>query len=371
MRLFVRNKNLKVSKNMSETPTFDSTLQQFCNDLIGTFPELSEAIRSLKTRETDAVQKEFSKLWKQNLAGIALRDASLFTSQDREILPGVVLSKALWSEVSDSTHLAIWNYLSSLALLSAADSQDADFWNEEDFKKGMEEMMKHLKTAAEEPIGGAGGSSPFEGFSGIFDKLKDMAKLFEGASGAENGAKLPEFKLPERMFNGHIARMARELADEFKPEDFGISPEMVNTNDPTKIFEYLQEIFTKKPDLLMAAAQRIAKKIQVKFQRGEIQREQIMSEIQELMKEFSENEAFSSLFGNLGEMMQMSAKASGNEGSERRRQVQERLRKKQAEKEAKKTSINSVTSAAAIAAADAAAAALLHDEDKKATKKRK
>ncbi len=369
MRLFVPNKNPKISKSMSESPTFESTLWQFCTDLSGTFPELTEAIQTLKSRPSDDIQKEFSNLWKQNLAGIALRDASIFTSQDREVLPGVILTSALWSEVSETTHNAIWNYLSSLALLSAAGGSDADFWNEEDFKKGMEEMMKHLKAAADQPMGGAGGSgSPFDGFSGIFDKLKDMAKMFEGGEGA---AKMPEFKLPERMFNGHIARMARELAEEFKPEDFGISPEMVNTNDPTKIFEYLQEIFTKKPDLLMAAAQRIAKKIQVKFQRGEIQREQIMSEIQELMKEFSENEAFSSLFGNLGEMMQMSAKASGNEGSERRRQVQERLRKKQAEKEAKKASTVPSSTAAAVQAAEAAAAALLLEEDKKATNKKR
>jgi hypothetical protein len=357
---------------MTEVPTFSTTYGQFCEDLSGTFPELSGAIQKARELEESDAQKRFFALWKSDLAAIAVRDASVFTKADKEVLPGVILTKQLWAEVSETTHTAIWNYVSSLALLAAADGNDAEFWNEEDFKKGMEEMMNHLKAAAEQPMGGAGGSSPFEGFGGIFEKLKDMAKMFEGAGeGGEGGAKLPEFKLPERMFNGHIARMARELAEEFKPEDFGISPEMVNTTDPAKIFEFLQEIFTKKPDLLMSAAQRIGKKIQAKFQRGEIRREEIMSEIQELMKEFSENEAFSALFGQLGDIMQMSAKASGNEGSERRRQVQERLRKKQAEKEAKKAG-TPATSAAAIAAAEAAAAALLLEEDKKgANKKRK
>lgn len=352
---------------MSEGPTFRSTFLQFCEDLAGTYPELAEAINRCKELEEAEVQKRFSLNWRSHLAAIALRDASVFTKEGIEILPGVQFTKALWSEVSETTHTAIWNYLSSLALLSAAGDTEADFWSEEEFKKGMEEMMRHLKEAAEAPQAGAGGPSPFEGLGGIFEKLKGIASMFEGAG--KEGAKLPEFKIPERIFKGHIARMARELAEEFKPEDFGLSPEMVDTQDPAKIFEYLQDIFTKKPDLLMSAAQRIGKKIQVKFQRGEIRREEILSEIQELMAEFSENEAFSALFGQLGDVLQMSAKATGNEGSERRRQVQERLRKKQAEK-AKKQTGPTASNAAAVAAADAAAAALLQDEIQKAKKKK-
>jgi hypothetical protein len=146
---------------------------------------------------------------------------------------------------------------------------------------------------------------------------------------------------------------------------------MVDTQDPAKIFEYLQEIFTKKPEMLMSAAQRIAKKIQAKFQRGEIRREEIVAEVEELMKEFSENEAFNALFGQLGDLLSFSAKATGNEGSERRRVVQERLRKKQAEKEAKKATKAPVVNSAAIAAAEAAAAALLKEEDAAARKGKK
>lgn len=352
---------------MSEAPTFRSTFLQFCEDLAGTYPELTEAINCCKELEEVEVQKRFSLNWRSHLAAIALRDASVFTKEGIEILPGVQFTKVMWSEVGEATHTAIWNYLSSLALLSAAGDTEADFWSEDEFKKGMEEMMRHLKEAAETPQGGAGGPSPFEGLGGIFEKLKGMASMFEGSG--KGGAKLPEFKIPERMFKGHIARMARELAEEFKPEDFGLSPDMVDTQDPAKIFEYLQDIFTKKPDLLMSAAQRIGKKIQVKFQRGEIRREEILSEIQELMAEFSENEAFSALFGQLGDVMQMSAKATGNEGSERRRQVQERLRKKQAEK-AKKQTGSTASNTAAVAAAEAAAAALLQDEMQKAKKKK-
>jgi hypothetical protein len=219
---------------------------------------------------------------------------------------------------------------------------------------------------------------------GIFEKLREMAGSFEkageddttkgAAAGAAAGAKMPEFKIPERMYRGHIAKMAKEIADEFKPEDFGISPEMVETDDPAKIFEYLQQVFTKNPELLMNAAKRIGKKIQAKFQRGEIKHDEIIAEIEELMKDFADNEAFSSIFGQLGDVLKFAGRASGNEGSDRRRAVQERLRKKAAEKEAKKTTVSAsgtVTTAAALAAADAAAASLLLEESNSKKKGKK
>lgn len=362
---------------MTTVPTFHSTFLQFCDDLEGTFPELSDAIRAFRNSDEESAIKAFRTLWKNRLNAIAVRDGELFMN-DVEIIPGVVITPTLWRDVSESTHTAIWNYLSSLALLSAASSskdEEDSFWDEEDFKKGMEEMMKQLREAAEgsgATASGAGSSftSPFSEMGGLFEKLKGMAEKM--GVGAEGGA-MPEFKMPERLLKGHIAKMARELAEEFKPEDFGISPEMLNVNDPAKIFEYLQEIFTKKPDLLMGAAQRIAKKIQAKFQRGEIRREDIISEIEELMKDFSENEAFKNLFGGLDEILRSSAKATGNEGSERRRAVQERLRKKAAEKEAKKQSLVVPRTVDAIAA-DAAAAALLLEEEsakKKASNKKR
>jgi hypothetical protein len=333
-------------------PTFQSLYTQFCEDLKGTFPELSFSKCALSEEDAKA---QFHALWKSRHEAIRTRDESLFTKEGVEVLPGVVLTAKLWKEVSDATHTAIWNYLSSLTLILVTEGYG--------MMEGFEEMMKQLKETMEGmAAGGAGGpgngESPFSGMGGIFEKLKEMAgNMGEGKEGA-----LPNFKIPERMFNGHIAKMARELAAEFKPEDFGISPDMLQVEDPAKIFEYLQEIFTKKPDMLMSAAQRIAKKIQAKFQRGEIRREEIVAEVEELMKEFSENEAFNALFGQLGDLLSFSAKATGNEGSERRRVVQERLRKKQAEKEAKKTGKAPTVSASAVAAAEAAAAALLQEE---------
>jgi hypothetical protein len=126
---------------------------------------------------------------------------------------------------------------------------------------------------------------------------------------------------------------------------------------------------------MMQAAQKIAKKIQAKFQRGEIRREDIIREAEELMKEFADNEAFSELFGSLGDMMKMGEKESGNEGSARLREARERLRKKAAEKEAKRAGApahsNVVVHSEAALQAEAAAAALLLEEATATSEKKK
>jgi hypothetical protein len=362
---------------MASEATFQSTFQQFVEELGSTFPEFADGLKAAQAMSQDALVRQFQALYKGKAMLVAVRDEAFF-SGNVEMLPGVTMTPKLWGEISGATKKAIWNYLSSLILLSAADASGDDdtFWNDDEFKKSMESMMAGLKDAASGTgSAGAAGAAGLAGglgamfggdMGGLFGKLREMAESFgkageAGASGSGSNG-LPEFKLPERMFKGHIAKMAKELAEEFKPEEFGLSPEMLNTQDPTKVFEYLQELFTRNPEKLMGAAQRIAKKLQTKFLRGEIKRDEIIAEVEELMKEFSENEAFNSIFGNLGELLSASAKATGNEGSERRRVVQERLRKKAAEK-AKKTTTPAVD-ATALAAAEAAATALLAEESK-------
>jgi len=290
--------------------TFATALTSFCEDLIPTFPELAAAVTALQARPVGDVEKEFVALWKSTPTVLTTRDPTRLFAQD--FLPGIRLTDALWKEVSDTTHKAIWNHLQTLALLSAA-SFDAGSLD-------LSGMMNQMKEMAESPM-----------MKSIMEKLSEMMGSMGGPD--VSGAK-PAFKLPERLFKGHIAKMAEELAREFKPEDFGLSPELLEGGDPTKIFGYLQEVFTKKPELLMAGAKRIAQKIQAKFERGELKREDLMREAEEMMKEFSDNPMFSELFGGLSEMLSGSDKETGNEGSARRRAVQERLRKKMDAKKA-------------------------------------
>jgi hypothetical protein len=308
---------------------------------------------------------------------VAAQDESVFTAAGVPLVKGVLMTSALWAELGPVTRAAIWKYLSSLLLLYAADAspeEEEGPWDLSGFKANLDRMMKTLKEKDPKDSTDDRGETPAP-FAAIFEKLAGMmggsaAGTTDAGAGAGTGTTIPPFKLPERLFKGHIAKIAEELVREFKPEEFGIDPAMLESKDPAVAFTYLQEIFTKKPELMMNAAQKIGKRLQAKFAKGEINRDEIIREAEELMKEFSDNEAFSSLFGSLGELFKSGEKESGNEGSARRREVQERLRRKQAAKKeaaaaAGLPAANVVVDASATAAAAAAAAAtasLLEEE---------
>jgi hypothetical protein len=341
------------------SPSFASTYAQFLDDLKGTFPEYTAAL-TLAAALPDSMTR-FVDVWRTHTAAVASSDASIFDGSGIELVPGFVMTAKLWSELSTTTHAVIWKYLSTLLLLAASHGAEP-LWDISGFQTSMEEMMRGLKDSAEGGMGDGGV------FSSMFSKLEEMAASFgiKDLSGAAAGA---GFKVPERLFKGHIARIVEELVKEFKPEDFGITEDMMAAKDPKAIFTNLQEIFTKKPEMLMAAGQKIAKKLQAKFASGAIKREEIITEVEELMKEFSDNEQFSELFGSLGDMLKSSDRSTGNEHSSRLREARERLRKKAADREARRTASTAaaptnivVNSEAAALAAAAEAALLMEDE---------
>lgn len=361
--------------------SFSATFTQFLNELKETFPEFASEIDKVRDQPIESNRSTFLKTWRSQTSDVTAKNSEIFNESGISIVGDFTMTKKLWSELSANTQNAIWKYLSSLLLLAASESTEG--WDLSGFQHDLEEMMKKMKETFASGAGAAAGAGSDtgagEGDDGGLPGLGNMKEIFEKISKMAStfgfkdfdGMK-DKFKLPERMFKGHLAKIVQELVKEFKPEDFGITAEMVEGNDPTKVFEILQDIFTKKPELLATAAQKIAKKIQAKFQNGEIRREDIINEVEELMKEFSENEMFSSLFGSIGEMMKSSEKSSGNEGSARRREVQERLRKKKAEKDASKNAepqSNTIVTQSAVLEADAMAAALLLEEPAKPAKK--
>jgi hypothetical protein len=336
--------------------SFSTTYAQFIQELKETFPEFLPAL--VIAADLPDAQAQFTALWHPYTTDVAAKNSSIFTTAGIDLVPGVKLTASLWAELSVNTQNALWKYISSLLLLAA--TEDESLWDLSGFKTSLSTMMHHLSNTTTDLSGSPSLSGLPEGFSSLFEKLGSMGVGMPDLSGA-----LPNFKIPERLFKGHIAKIAEELVKEFNPEDFGINPELLESKDPARVFTYLQEVFSKKPELLMNAAQKIGKKLQAKFARGDINRDEIIREAEELMKEFSDNDAFSSLFGSLGEMF----KSGESEGSPsaRRREVQERLRKKAAEKKARSegptTNTLVIDNTAATAAAAAATAELLEEEE--------
>ena len=234
------------------------------------------------------------------------------TKVSRTILPGVTLTDDIWESLGEEGQKAIREFLSVLGVCCMSDSEE---WSKEFLNKWKESMA-----------------------SVDFDNLAaKMASIF----GAK-GEKLP--KIPERLLKGQLAKLADEILREFKPEEFGFSPEMLEEaeKNPARAFEIITEIYTKNPMALQNIMKRIMKRLQDKIRRGEFRPQDIAKEAEELMSELTENSGFKDLLGSLkgsfgfddAEEEADLYRSAGREGEARRNLVKERLRNKLAQKKA-------------------------------------
>ena len=343
-----------MSQQIEIQKRFLAIVTQFTNELSLSYPELEKGVAAFMKRK-DHIEA-FSPLASSLKAAVAARDDSFFlksgSKKGIEILPGIFFSAKLWSDTSKETRVVFWDYLASLILLNTMFSAPAApastpastpasasaSAGEMDALPDFDEIMKEMAT-----------NFKSDEFKGIFENMKNMFKDLSGnippfagaeAEGAEGDKKPFEMpKIPEHLQNGLIAKIAAELAGEFKPEDLGIDPDLMERMNPMQIFEHLQFVYTNNPELLTEAMKRVANKIKDKFASGALNRDALMREAKELMTYFTDNPAFKEMFDSMGGLFD-NPFMGGGEGakgsqSDRLRAARERLRKK-AEKKSKK-----------------------------------
>ena len=293
------------------TDVFQKKYNEFAVDLKATLPELNAAIEAAIVLP----HKDRLEQFKTNILPSCSPTADCSTTPG-EVLPGVKIPQSLWTSLGDKSQSAILEYMRILSFCF------------------MYESVKEGAKGAKSTEGNAWTESFLNSWkdklSGIdFDSL---SKKLSGILGGIGPAAFP--KLPERLLKGHLAKLAEELIREFKPEDFGLTPEELAACDthPARAFELLTEVYTKKPEILQNAIKRIASRLQQKIARGEIRPEQIAAEAEELMKDFSENTAFTELMESFKGVFNMEdpevARQAGRPEDARRSIVRDRLRKK-------------------------------------------
>ena len=345
-----------MSQQIEIQKRFLAIVTQFTNELSLSYPELEKGVAAYMKRK-DQIEA-FSPLASALKAAVAARDDSFFlksgaSKKGIEILPGIFFTAKLWSDTSKETRVVFWDYLASLILLntmflaptvastaSTASASASASAGEMDALPDFDEIMKEMAT-----------NFKSEEFKGIFENMKNMFKDLSGnippfagaeaeAEGEEGKKPFEMPKIPDHLQNGLIAKIAAELAGEFKPEDLGIDPLLMERMNPMQIFEHLQFVYTNNPELLTEAMKRVAGKIKDKFASGALNREALMREAKELMTYFTDNPAFKEMFDSMGGLFDNPFMSGGGDGakgsqSERLRAARERLRKK-AEKKSKK-----------------------------------
>jgi hypothetical protein len=159
-------------------------------------------------------------------------------------------------------------------------------------------------------------------FQSISEKFKDLF----GTSGA-----IPA--LPEKFLKGKLAQLAEDLVREFKPEDFGLdAAALESSDDPSRAFTLLMEVYTQKPELIQNAMKKITKRLQQKVQSGELKPADLAAEAEEMMKNFTDNPAFMELMEGFRNAFGFedtdTARSAGRDGENRLSIARKRLRAK-------------------------------------------
>jgi hypothetical protein len=318
---------------MSDKP-FAKTLTAFCGELRLTFPELAPQI----DRAASQTPEVYWRTWKSNLEILGTRNFEALITERRGIIIGpVVITSALWGELSDTTRTAIWRYLRTLLLEAALeigiDTIDTAhspillaILSEERLEAGGTEAEAEAAELLE---------SSMEHLNPLMERLKGM--LGGAAASIDlSGMEMPE--IPEHLRKGRIARLAEDMAKQFNPEEFGIDPALLAGDNVEEILRRLAELYQRDPTLLITGAKRVAEKIKRQVMGGSLNRDQLIAEAKEYVELFKEHPMFKEAMskvqgffgeGGLGELLGGGG-SGGGAPSERLRAVQERLRRKMA-----------------------------------------
>lgn len=291
---------------------FQKNYADFAEDLKGACPELTDAIDAaiLLSAET-----RLDRFVNEVLAHCKpTRDAK---KNPGCVLPGVVLTDAIWAQLSEASHSKIQQYLTILSMCTLIEGANANvkFGEGESAKSWADEFLKGWQSKL--------GSMDFEG---IAKKLADVFSTKDGSAAFS--------AIPEHLLKGHLKKLVDELVHDFKPEDFGLSDETMKAleDSPTRAFELIMELYQKNPQFLQSAIAKISSRLQAKFRSGELRPEQIAKEAEELMKQFTENSAFTELMESIRSMFGMEdmeiATKAGRPENARSALVRDRLRKK-------------------------------------------
>ena len=323
----------------SSTSVFEAKYNEFVEDVLGALPEYTAQIQAAKELDHKTRLARFQEEVKvtNTLAG-STEDVQ---TNPGTILPGVTLTDAVWATLSENTKKAIWEHV---RIVSICCFMEAGFGGDskpswmEDAMKDMKEKLestdfqdiikKFMKFFTLDPNDATGTNSKSDqkGSKGIPDMkgMPDLKGLFE------NG--FP--KLPERFLKGHLARLAQEIVKEIKPDDLGITPEMLKAceKDPSRAFNILISTFSDNPGIIQRTIARIGNRLQKMVQSGSIRPDDIAREAEELMKEFAGNSSFVDMMKGVKSAFGMDdvdvARAAGKDGSARLSVARDRLRKK-------------------------------------------
>jgi hypothetical protein len=349
-------KSKKQQTNTQKTSPNDKTnfdklskiVNDFTKDLSITFPEYKylweKWCEPLEEEEVKNLHEYFCKMYPERFFDILYQNEEIF-QVDGEIntffLPNVEFKLLYHCEnVTETTKNAIWKYLQLILFtLTSSLKHKENFGDSANLFDGIDES--ELQSKITEAVGGIGeffknvqrnnGTKSSSSSSSSIDSSKNEEQDSDGCESkfslndeekeqekteTEEGEPSVFSETPldannifenlKGLFDGKIGKLAKELAvemsEEFK-DIFGTDGSLgedMEQGDPKDIFKKLM----KDPKKIMNLVQKLSTKLKSKFQSGEVNQEEMMSEATEFMKQFksmggANSDQFKEMFQNM------------------------------------------------------------------------
>lgn len=284
---------------------FQKKYDEFLTQLKSTFPEKIELIEQ---SEKMTIEERMKLLFDNT----KIKDNN---EKPDFIIPGFTMNEESWMNLTDTNKKTIWEYIKLLYMCCVFEQSGTRSEVDKDWiKKALSEWSKSLENVDF--------NSLIQKFTSIF-QTKDSS-----------GSSMPFPKLPSSLLKGQLAKLAEEIVKAIKPEELGLTKEVLNEceKSPSRAFDILIRVISENPQVIEKTIRRIAKSLQKKVQSGQFKPQDIAREAEELIKEFSNMPEFVEIMSNIKstfgfEDLEMARKV-GKEGSARLSMVQQRLKKK-------------------------------------------
>lgn len=300
-------------KPILKTPEeFYKIINDFCLDLINTFPEYEPLINkwwsfnpineSQKELQLNYVFVHCLKIFPEQFFYILYKNDELFDENSKlnsEFLPGIVFKHLYHSNISEQTKETLWKYLQLIlfAIIGSVNNSE-DFGDsaklfeaisEEELKSKLEETLETMNNIFENM---ANNNQQENG-----EENKDMPNIFNidpSLNFIPNAEELHSHI--QNMMGGKLGKLAMELAEE-TASDLNLE---INGNEEVK--DVFNQLF-KNPGKLMNMVKNIGNKIDDKLKSGEIKESELIEEGLELlnkMKSMPGMNNFQQLFSQMG-----------------------------------------------------------------------
>lgn len=250
---------------------FKKIINEFCGDLLTSFPEETEnSIKLLyKGSEFDyeMIFEHCKKIYPERFFDILYQNEEIFDNEEYDLtfLPDIDF-KILWKlqDVSDNIKETIWKYLQLILFATVGNINDGKSFgdtaklfetiNETDFKDKLKETMENIQSTFE--------SKESDISNNINDTMPNIDGFQEHLSS---------------MLEGKIGQLAKEIAEETAEEMAKELGDVENTDDVLKAM-------MKNPTKIMGLVKKAGSKLDEKIKSGEIKKSELMEEAGELMK---------------------------------------------------------------------------------------